>query len=210
MHYRYIAVEGNIAAGKSTLASLLATHYNAKLMLEEFADNTFLPKFYHEKERYAFPLELSFLTDRYKQMKRTLLQQELFHEKVVSDYILLKSKLFAKINLPADEYALFEKIYKIAETNLPEPDLVIFLYSPIKKLQENIKKRARSYEQNIQDSYLQDVQNMYDEYLELNLQKCIFIDVTQVDFVHNPSHFHQLIQVLNQPATARTHYLEIL
>jgi deoxyguanosine kinase len=210
MHYRYIAIEGNIAAGKSTLASLLATHYNARLILEEFADNTFLPKFYREKERYAFPLELSFLADRYKQMKRTLLQQELFNEIVISDYIFLKSKLFAKINLPPDEYELFENIYEIAETNLPQPDLVIFLYSPIKKLQENIKKRARSYEQNIQDSYLQDVQNMYEEYLKLNLQKCLFIDVTQVDFVHNPSHFHQLIQVLNQPVTFQTYHLEIL
>jgi len=209
MKYRFIAIEGNIGAGKSTLAQLLAHHYHARLLLEEFADNTFLPKFYKEKERYAFPLELSFLADRYKQMKKQLLQQELFNEKIISDYVFIKSKLFARLNLPADEYELFQNLYNIADVNLPKPDLLIFLYCPIEKLQQNIQKRGRSYEQDIPKNYLENVQHIYDEYLKLNLQKTVFIDMSRVDFEHNPSHFQQLISFLDNNREFDTHYLEI-
>lgn len=210
MQYRYLAIEGNIGAGKSTLAHLLAQHFNARIILEEFADNNFLPKFYQDRERYAFPLELSFLADRFKQMKQQLLQQELFSEKIISDYLFTKSKLFARINLPPDEYDLFQKLYDIAESNLPKPDLLIYLNCPIEKLQKNIKKRARSYEQNIPDSYLENVQQVYENYLKLELQKTLIINVSKADFIENPSHLEQLIHFLNNDEPFQTHYLELL
>ena len=209
MKYRFIAVEGNIGAGKSTLAALLANHYQARVILEEFADNTFLPKFYHEPERYAFPLELSFFADRYKQMKRTLLQQELFHDKIISDYLFIKSKLFARVNLSTDEYELFEKLYEIAETNLPQPDLLIFLRSPMEKLKANIKERGRSYEQQITDSYLLSIEEVYNEFLNSKLQKTLFVDVTNVDFLTNKAHFQQLTSFLEDHSDFETHYLDI-
>lgn len=209
MRYRFIAIEGNIGAGKSTLANMLANYYHAQLILEEFADNTFLPKFYGEPQRYAFPLELSFFADRYKQMKRTLLQQELFSDKVISDYTFIKSKLFARINLSADEYELFEKLYEISETNLPQPDLLIFLRSSVERLQENIKSRGRAYEQQIEDVYLQKVQAVYDEYLNMKLQRTLFIDVEKVDFTGANGHFEQLVSFLDKSRDFQTHYLEI-
>lgn len=210
MQYRFIAIEGNIGVGKSTLATLLGKQYNAKMILEEFADNTFLPKFYSEKERYAFPLELSFLADRYKQMKRVLLQQELFHENIISDYIFIKSKLFARINLPQDEYELFEKMYEIAETGLSRPDLLIYLHSPIEKLRQNIIARARSYEQNIADTYLQQVQDAYHEYLKLNQQRTLYVDVSRADFTGNPSHLSLLLSYIEDDTEFETRYVEIL
>ncbi len=209
MHYRFIAVEGNIGAGKTTLARLLATHYGAQLLLEEFADNTFLPKFYKEPQRYAFPLELSFFADRYQQMKRMLLQQELFQDKVISDYIFIKSKLFAKINLSADEYELFEKLFEIAEVNLPHPDLVIFLQSPVARLQENIKTRGRAYEQQIETPYLQKLQSVYEEYLNMRLQRTLFINMEEVNFTEENGHLEQLIRFLDTDMDFHTHYLEI-
>jgi deoxyadenosine/deoxycytidine kinase len=209
MQYRFIAIEGNIGVGKSTLANLLAQHYNARTILEEFADNTFLPKFYREKERYAFPLELSFLADRYKQMKRVLLQQELFHENIISDYTFVKSKLFARINLPPDEYDLFQNLYEIAEASLPKPDLLIYLHSPIERLQHNIKNRAREYEQGISDSYLEDVAEIYQEYLKLNLQKTLYIDTSNLDFMGNDNHFNRLISFIEDEREFDTYYLDI-
>lgn len=209
MQYRFIAIEGNIGAGKSTLANLLAQHYNAQLILEEFADNNFLPKFYKERERYAFPLELSFLADRYKQLKKQLLQQELFHETIIADYIFLKSKLFARLNLPDDEYELFQNLYEIADNNLPQPDLLIYLHCPVYKLQQNIKTRARDYEQNIPDNYLEGIQQIYEEYLKMKFQKTLYIDVSKTDFIHNQSHITQLVSFLESDEDFRTYYLDI-
>lgn len=209
MSYNFIAIEGNIGVGKSTLATLLSQHYSARLILEEFADNTFLPKFYQDKERYAFPLELSFLADRFKQMKRTLMQQELFHEKTISDYLFIKSKLFARINLPPDEYELFENLYEIAEGSLPQPDLLIFLQAPIYKLQTNIKNRARSYEQNIADSYLETIQNIYLEYLKQQPCKVVHVDVSHADFLYNPLHFQKIVEFIEDPYSPFTSYLTV-
>lgn len=209
MHQRFITIEGNIGSGKSTLATMLSNHYDARLLLEEFVDNTFLPKFYKEPERYAFPLELSFLADRYKQMKRMLPQQELFHEKIISDYLFIKSKLFARINLPEDEYELFQNFYEIAEFNILQPDFLIFLHCPVEKLQQNIRKRGRNYEQHIDDAYLLKIQDVYDEYLNLRLQPTLYIDVTKVDFVGNHHHFSQLISFLDSVHQFQTHILEI-
>lgn len=207
MNYRFIAIEGNIGAGKSTLAHLLAKHYNTRLILEEFADNNFLPKFYKEPERYAFPLELSFLADRYKQLKQTLLHQDLFQQKVVSDYFFTKSKLFAKVNLKDDEYELFQKLFDIIDIQLPVPDLLIYLHCPINKLQQNIQKRGRAYEQNIPDHYLEEVQDVYQQYLKQDLCKTLIVDVSNTDFLGKPHHFSQLTTFLEHDYDFKTHYL---
>ncbi|HRO43679.1 MAG TPA: deoxynucleoside kinase [Flavipsychrobacter sp.] len=209
MNYRYIAIEGNIGAGKSTLANLLAKHYDARLILEEFADNNFLPKFYNEPERYAFPLELSFLADRYKQLKQILLHQDLFQQKIVSDYLFTKSKLFAKINLKDDEYELFQKLFDIIDIQLPQPDLLIYLHCPIGKLQKNIQRRGRSYEQKIADEYLEKVQDVYQQYLKQNLHKTLTIDVNTTDFITKPQHFHNLLSFLEKDYDFQTHYLSV-
>ena len=207
--YRYIAIEGNIGAGKSTLATLLAQHYDARLILESFADNNFLPKFYQDAERYAFPLELSFLADRYKQLKQLLLNQDLFNQKIVSDYIFTKSKLFGRVNLKEEEYDLFQKLFDIVDMHLPPPDLLIYLHAPIPSLQNNIKKRGRSYEQNISSEYLHNVQEVYNQYLKREIHKTLTIDMTNVDFIDKPHHFTQLIEFIEKDYDFKTHYLSI-
>lgn len=208
MNYRYIAVEGNIGAGKSTLAELLSKHYNARLILEEFADNNFLPKFYNEPERYAFPLELSFLADRYKQQK-DLLHTELFQENIVSDYVFTKSKLFARTNLKDDEYTLFHRFFEIVENHLPKPDLVIYLHMPINRLQQNIRRRGRSFEQDISNEYLEKVQQVYQQYLKQEAQKTLIVDAQNADFLENPEHFAQLVAFLEKDYDYTSHYLAI-
>ncbi len=209
MNYRFIAIEGNIGAGKSTLAHLLAKHYDAKLILEEFADNNFLPKFYGEPDRYAFPLELSFLADRYKQLKQYLVNSDLFQQKIISDYIFTKSKLFAKVNLKEDEYELFQKLFDIIDLHLPTPDLLIYLHCPVQKLQNNIRKRGRNYEQAIADDYLINVQEVYQQYLKQNFFKTLIIDVADVDFIAEPGHFEVLIEFLEKDYSFTTHYLSL-
>ena len=161
MNYKFITVEGNIGAGKTTLSSLLQQSFDGKLILEQFADNPFLPKFYEDRKRYSFPLELSFLAERYKQLKDMLNTRDLFNQYIISDYLFIKSKLFAKVNLPEDEYKLYETLFDIIYPNLPEPDLIIYLHAPLDKLKQNIKSRNRDYEQNIQDDYLIELQNAY-------------------------------------------------
>lgn len=209
MEQRFIAVEGNIGSGKSTLAHLLAKHYNAKLILEEFADNNFLPKFYQEPERFAFPLELSFLADRYKQLKQMLLNRDIFHETVIADYVFTKSKLFAKINLKEDEYDLFQKLFDIIDLHLPAPDLLIYLHCPVPKLQQNILKRGRSYEQQIPNGYLEQIQDVYAQYLKQELQRTLVIDMTDVDFIQQPKQFSELVNFIDKSYDFKTHYLSL-
>ena len=209
MNYNFIAIEGNIGAGKSTLAGLLAAHYDARLILEEFADNTFLPKFYEEPDRYAFPLELSFLADRYKQLKQTVLAPDLFRQQVVSDYLFTKSKLFARINLKEEEYELFQRLFDIIEPQLPSPDLLIYLHAPVGRLQQNILKRGRSYEQHIADTYLEKVQDVYQQYLRQGVHKTLMIDTSAADFLNNPSHFARLVEFMEKDYDFQHHYLSL-
>jgi len=176
---RYIAIEGNIGAGKTTLATRLAEIFNARLVLEGFAENTFLPLFYKDQERYAFPLELSFLADRYKQLSEELMPADLFRQTVVSDYIFIKSKLFARTTLGSDEYLLFQKLFDIINPQLPQPDLLIYLSAPVPVLQERIHKRGRSYEQQIEDAYLLRVQHTYESWLRTTDCKVLYIDSTR-------------------------------
>jgi deoxyadenosine/deoxycytidine kinase len=207
MNYRYITIEGNIGAGKTTLATKLATQFNAKLILEEFADNPFLPKFYEKPQQYAFPLELFFMAERYKQLKDMLQIQDMFSDVVVSDYLFIKSLLFAKINLKEEEYSLYQKLFDIINPQLVQPDLLIFLNAPITKLQQNIKHRNRSYEQQIADEYLVNVHDMYMQYIRQHPVRTLMIDMTKVDFVKNPGDFDKLLQALDNDYEPGIHYL---
>src|SRR5215216_4814765 len=146
MNYHFIAIEGNIGAGKTTLAHLLAKHFNARLILEEFAGNPFLPKFYENPQQYAFPLELFFMAERYKQLKELIHTKDLFQSITITDYLFTKCLLFAKVNLPEEEFRLYQKLFDIISPQVIQPDLLIYLHAPVNKLRENIKKRNRSYE----------------------------------------------------------------
>ena len=207
MKYKYITIEGNIGAGKTTLATKLAAHLNAKLILEEFADNPFLPKFYEKPQQYAFPLELFFMAERYKQLKDMLQMQDMFSNHVVSDYLFIKSLLFAKINLKEEEYNLYQKLFDIINPQLVQPDLLIFLNAPVTKLQQNIRHRNRSYEQQIADDYLATVHDMYMQYIRQHPVRTLMLDMTKVDFVKNPADFDNLLKALDKEYEPGVHYL---
>lgn len=184
--FNYIAFEGNIGAGKTTLATKIAEDFNAKTVLERFADNPFLPKFYEDQNRYAFPLEMSFLADRYKQLSDDLAQFDLFKDFIVADYHIFKSLIFAKVTLQEDEFRLYRTMFDIVHREMPKPDLYIYLYQNTERLLENIKKRGRSYEQNIPADYLDKINNGYLDYIKSQLDlNVLIIDVSDRDFVKN-------------------------
>lgn len=196
MKHHFITVEGNIGAGKTTLTNLLANHFNAKAVLEEFADNPFLSKFYENQQQYAFPVELFFMAERYKQLKEMLSTKDLFQTVTVSDYLFTKCLLFAKVTLPTEEFRLYQKLFDIIHTQLPHPDILIYLHAPVHKLQSNIKKRNRPYEQNIPDEYLFNLQETYTNYIKQHNLKTIFIDASNADFLNNPKHFNVVLEAL--------------
>jgi deoxyguanosine kinase len=198
--YNFIAIEGNIGAGKTTLAKKLSTGFNTRLILEQFAENPFLPKFYEDPEKHAFPLELSFLAERYQQLKSELSEQDLFKPTVISDYFFLKSLIFSKANLGEDEFGLYSKLFHIINDSLPKPDLFVYLYHNVERLQENIKKRGRSYEQNISDDYLIKIQTAYFDFIrQLDDLRVLIIDVNNIDFANDHEHYQKLVKIINQP-----------
>lgn len=198
MKYKFITVEGNIGAGKTTLAGLLSEKLNARLVLEEFADNPFLAKFYDNPSQYAFSVELFFMAERFKQLKDLLSQQDLFQTTTVSDYLFTKCLLFAKVNLPNDEFRLFQRLFEMMQPQLIQPDLLIYLHAPVNKLQENIKKRNRSYEQNIKDDYLFEIQQTYTHYIKQHPLRTLFVDASNVDFLHNEKHLNIILEALER------------
>jgi deoxyadenosine/deoxycytidine kinase len=209
MNYQFITIEGNIGVGKTTFSKMLADVLNCRIVLEEFADNPFLPKFYEQPERYAFSLELFFMAERYRQLG-DLRDQDLFSNGVVSDYFFVKSKLFAENNLSDDELLLFNRLSDIALKNLPKPDLIIYLHSEVSRLQENIKKRARSYEQNISDDYLLDIQNKYFDFFKKHTDfPVLIVDVSDVDFVNQPNVFHQLVNLTSNSYSKGLHRISL-
>jgi deoxyadenosine/deoxycytidine kinase len=209
MNYQFITIEGNIGVGKTTFSKMLADVLNYRIVLEEFADNPFLPKFYEQPERYAFSLELFFMAERYRQLG-DLRDQDLFSNGVVSDYFFVKSKLFAENNLSDDELLLFNRLSDIALKNLPKPDLIIYLHSEVSRLQENIKKRARSYEQNISDDYLLDIQNKYFDFFKKHTDfPVLIVDVSDVDFVNQPNVFHQLVNLTSNSYSKGLHRISL-
>lgn len=184
--FNYIAFEGNIGAGKTTLVHKIAEDFNAKTVLERFADNPFLPKFYKDQNRYAFPLEMSFLADRYQQLSDDLAQFDLFKDFIVADYHIFKSLIFAKITLQEDEYRLYRNLFDIIYKEMPKPDLYIYLYQNTERLLQNIKKRGRNYERNIEAGYLDKINNGYLEYIKSQTDlNVLIIDVSERDFVKN-------------------------
>jgi len=197
MTHSIIAIEGNIGAGKTTLSTMLANHFKARLVLEQFSDNPFLPEFYKNPDKVAFPLELSFLADRYGQLKQDLINLDLFNEITIADYFIYKSLIFASNNLKEDELLLYQRIFDIIASSLPKPDLLIYLYLDTDQLQKNIQKRGRVYELEIKTAYLEQIQNRYLTFLKgLPNQKILIIDMQGVDFVNDKSKFEQIIQLL--------------
>lgn len=196
MKYNFIAIEGNIGAGKTTLSTMLAQHFNARLVLEQFSDNPFLPEFYKNPDKVAFPLELSFLADRYGQLKQDLINLDLFNEITIADYFIYKSLIFASNNLKEDELILYQRLFDIIASALPKPDLLIYLYLDTVQLQKNIKKRGRSYEQDIKPVYLEQIQNRYLSFLQgLPNQKVLVIDMQGIDFMQDHNKFEKIIDL---------------
>jgi len=209
MQYHFIAIEGNIGAGKTTLAHLLAKKLNARLILEQFADNPFLPKFYENPKQNAFPLELFFMAERYKQLKDMVHTSDLFQSITVSDYIFTKCLLFAKVNLPDEEFRLYQRLFDIMQAQLIFPDIVIYLHSPIQKLQKNIKKRNRVYEQNIADDYLFSIQQTYTSYIKQHNIKTIFVDALHADFLSNEDHLKKIVDALDDDTESNQRYISL-
>jgi deoxyadenosine/deoxycytidine kinase len=207
MKYKFITIEGNIGAGKTTLANLLSTKLNARLVLEEFADNPFLAKFYENPVQYAFSVELFFMAERFKQLKDLLGQQDLFQTTTVSDYLFTKCLLFAKVNLPDDEFRLFQRLFDMMQPQLIQPDILIYLHAPVNKLQENIKKRNRSYELNIKDDYLFNIQETYTGYIKQHHLKTLFVDASNADFLNNEEHLNTILNALNKDYTGGQHVI---
>lgn len=209
MKYQYITVEGNIGAGKTTLAHLLAKKLNSRLILEEFADNPFLPKFYDNPQQYAFPLELFFMAERYKQLKDMLHTKDMFQHVTVSDYLFTKCLLFAKVNLPEEEFRLYQKLFDIIHQQLVFPDILIYLHAPVQKLQQNIKRRNREYEQAIPDEYLFNIQETYTSYIKQHNIKTIFIDASNADFLGNEKHLNVVLEALEKDYESGQHYFSL-
>lgn len=198
MNHHFIAIEGNIGAGKTTLSHLLSKHLNARLILEEFADNPFLPKFYDNPQQYAFPLELFFMAERYKQLKDLIHTKDLFQSVTVSDYLFTKCLLFAKVNLTEEEFRLYHKLFEIIKQQLIQPDILIYLHVPVQKLQKNIRKRNRSYELAIPDEYLFKIQETYTNYIKQHNLKTLFVDATNADFLGNEKHIKIVLDALDK------------
>ena len=196
--YKYICIEGNIGAGKTSFCNLVKSEFNCKLILEQFGDNPFLPLFYKEPERYAFTVELFFMTERYKQLQ-TELTQDLFYDFTIADYTFIKTLLFARINLKDEEYRLFQKMFSILSQAFPNPDLLVYFHREVDVLQNNIDKRGRQYETDISNNYLTNVQNSYFEYLRNTVQfPVLVIDVSNMDFMNNENQYETLKSLLRK------------
>ncbi len=204
--FDFIAIEGVIGAGKTSLAKLLAERKNARIVLEEFEDNPFLPKFYEERERYAFQTQLAFLASRFKQ-QQNMMNKDLFHQLTISDYIFDKDRIFARLNLDEDELALYDTIYNIMAGIAPQPDLIIFIQSSVDRLLDNINQRGRSYERHITPEYLKELNDAYNHFFyHYTRSPLITINATEIDFVNNPDHLAYIErQIFEMPLHSNTH-----
>lgn len=211
MRHDYLVIEGNIGTGKTSLAGQLAAQHDAKLVLERFADNPFLPKFYENQARYAFPLELSFLADRFQQLNDELKPRELFRQQTIADYILSKSLVFAQVTLKEDEFNLYQRLFQIIHSQLPKPDLLVYLHKDVPRLQENIRKRGRNYEQDIPDDYLQRLEKGYWDFLKsLQQQRILIIDTNDLDFVNNSEHYSRMLEWIDRDYSVGIHRISPL
>lgn len=198
MKQDFIVIEGNIGAGKTTLAKKIAEDFNAQFIPEDFAENPFLPKFYKNPEKYSFPLELSFLADRFHQLNKEIRNRDLFKSFVISDYYFTKSLIFSRNTLSEDEYGLYRRIFDIIYTSLPKPDLYVYLYLNIHNLMKNIKRRGREYEKDIKAKYLEKIQKAYFEYMKQHRDdyKFLVIDTNKIDFVKNEIDYKKIKDII--------------
>ena len=213
MNYNYIAIEGTLGAGKTSLATRIANDFNGKLVLEEFeADkNPFLPKFYKEPDKYSFQVEMTFLALRFQQLKDKLGVLDLFHDFIISDYYVAKSLIFSRNNLQEDEYQLFSRFFNIIFSDMPKPELLVYLYSDVDRLQRNIHKRGRSYEQEISDAYLENIQQGYFDFLrqQQNNMRILLLDTNRLDFVANEKDYQRIIEAIDQPYEIGLHRIAL-
>jgi deoxyguanosine kinase len=197
-NYNFIAIEGNIGAGKTSLATRISKEFNASLILEQFEENAFLPKFYANPDKYAFPLELTFLAERYQQLKEHLSVQDLFKSFTIADYFIHKSLIFAGRNLEGDEFALYARLFNIIEAVLPKPDLLIYLYLDIDNLKKNIEIRGRSYEKNIGLDYLGKIQQGYLDFLKQQQKmRILIVDTNHLDFVNQETDYKKMVEIIS-------------
>lgn len=207
--YSFIVIEGNIGAGKSTLSNMLAKDMNRRLILEEFSDNPFLPYFYENRDRYAFPVELFFMTERHKQLEEELKQIQLFEEGVVADYFFLKTLLFARHTLSSEEFRLFQRLFNILSVNFPKPDMILYLHKSVDGLLKNIKKRGRDYEQQMDPNYLLEIQQAYFDYFKTVTDiPVLILDVEGIDFVEHPEHYQEIIRLISRKFGPGVHHVQ--
>ena len=208
--YDFIAIEGNIGAGKTSLSTKIAQQFNAKLILEQFEDNAFLPKFYRDAEKYAFPLELSFLASRYQQLKEQLANKDLFQTFTISDYYIYKSLIFAKKTLKEDELGLYTRLFNIINSTLPKPDLLVYLFVEVPRLKRNIISRGRSYEQDIEHEYLERIQSGYFDFLKQQTDlRILILDVNNIDFVHSEKDYDNILEIIMQEYPVGVQRIEV-
>ncbi|MBU6341851.1 MAG: deoxynucleoside kinase [Bacteroidetes bacterium] len=195
--YSFIAFEGNIGAGKTTLCERLAHTYGCALVLEQFTDNPFLPRFYEQPERYGFPVELFFMTERHKQLQEHFSSPDLFRSCTLADYVFLKTLLFANKNLQKDEFRLFQRLFHVLNAGFPKPDLLVYLHRPLEVLLHQIQKRGRDMEYAIQPDYLLGLQSAYFEFLKTETEiPVLILDLGDLDFQQNEDVFNQIVHVL--------------
>ena len=197
----YIAIEGPIGVGKTSLAKLLSKRLSAKLILEKFEDNPFLSEFYDDPTRFAFQTQLFFLLQRYQQ-QQDIRQVDMFHNLLISDYMFIKDRLFASLNLDDKEMNLYDSIANMMERNVINPDLIIYLQADTASLMKNIDKRGRNFESNISYEYINELNEIYTEYFfRYNDTPLVIINTNNIDFVHNPDDLDQVIQYIKQPVS---------
>ncbi len=209
--YNYICIEGNIGAGKTTLCHKIEQVYEVQLVLEQFSENPFLPFFYNDPKRYAFSVELFFMTERQKQLQKHLLNRSLFEETILADYHFIKTALFARKNLDADEYRLFMRLFKILNASFPKPDMIVYLHRSIDSLLEYIQVRGRSFEYSISAEYLQNIQDTYFDYFRSeDAFPILIIDCEFIDFESNPKHFSDIMELIRQDYQPGVHRISLL
>jgi len=205
-HLRYIAVEGVIGVGKSSLARMLAERTGARLVLEDFGENPFLRHFYEDPERWAFQTQLSFLASRFRQQK-DFASRDLFQQAVIADYTFEKDRIFAHVTLSGDELQLYESLFSLMEANAPVPDLVVYLQASVDRLMHNISLRGRSYEANMDRAYITELATAYDQYFFHYVKSpLLIINASQLDFVRQPDHFEELVRQIAHPPSATAHF----
>lgn len=208
--YPYIVIEGNIGVGKTTFCRKLQEKYDARLILEQFSENPFLPFFYENPERHAFSVELFFMTERHRQLQEELIQGDLFNQQIISDYIFIKTLLFAKNNLNEEEYRLFNRLFHVLNAHFKKPDLVVYLHRPVQNLLHQIKKRGRSFEMEINATYLENIQKAYFDFFKMDPEYPILVvGIDDLDFEKDNNAFELLNKLLLQNYEPKVHYINL-